>query len=582
MKIWKYQFFEILGTLSEDAMEEEQISSSYSKSILDYAFKATSDILPSNYVEATETHPDRPKWIAATTKETDSLVKRDVFEVMLRSDLPANAKPLKSKWVFDIKVDGRYKARYTLKGCSQRFGIDYDETFSPVVRYSTLRLLCAKSAASDCHLHQMDVDTAFLYGRMDDSDPEVYCELPENYPMPPQFQHLDRKLLCARAKSAVYGLRQASRKFYFTLGDYLTTRLGFIQSASDPCLFYKEVNGKPIWVAVFVDDLIISSPDIDVINAFKRDMKSKFDMKDIGELRQILGMEVIRDWRKGTLTLLQTRYMQEMIAKFGMEAASDRRQHKLPLSPAKIDKLSLSQCPTTQEEREEADRYPYREVVGSLMYLMISTRPDIAFAVNQLSKYMQNWGLLHIKAAKNLLLYIKATTDKGITYRRGALNFQGFVDADWAGNIDNARSTTGYIFYLANGPISWRSKEQKTVALSTAEAEYMALSAATQEALHLRQILPFLQIDISSATVIYEDNDSALKLAQNPVHQERTRHINIRYHFIRENIVSKEIMVERVVSKQNLADLLTKAIDNSVYQHLIDMFLGTREYQHMV
>jgi hypothetical protein len=496
---------------------------------------------------------------------------------MLRSEVPEGHKVLGTKWVYDIKSSGRFKARYTVKGCQQRKGFDFDETFSPVVRYSTLRTLCAIAAGRDYHLHQMDVETAFLYGRLSSEDPPVFFELPENYPIPEEYKDLDPKLLVAQAKSAVYGLKQASRKFYQTFCTHMTERLGFIRSTSDECLFYKQdESGNDIWVAVFVDDLIIASPSEDTIKNFKDDMRKQFSMKDLGESKEVLGITITRDRTKGTITLAQERYILQVLTRFNI-TPTDRRKHSLPMSPHTIDKLSLADCPQTTEDREEADLFPYREVVGSLMYLMVSTRPDIAFAVGQLAKFMSNWGLRHIQAAKDLLLYLNGTTTVGITYGNGPQTLSCFVDANWSYNPDNGRSTTGYVFFLFGGPISWRSKEQETVALSSTEAEYMALSYASQEAIHLRMLLPFMHVDVSMPTIIYEDNQSALYLANNPLHKERTKHINIRYHFVRERIQSFEIVVEKVDTKFNVADLFTKPVDNTTFYRLLDTLLGNKD-----
>ena len=335
--------------------------------IEEFAMKADIDV-PTTYIKATK-GPERHKWIPSIAKETQSLFDRDVFKVIPISTLPEGAQVLKKKWVFDKKADGRYKSRYTIKGCGQREGIDYDEVFAPVVRYSTLRVLCALSAAYDYHLHQMDVDTAFLYGRLGDDDPQVFCELPEDYPIPEEYRHIDRKKLCGLALSAIYGLKQASRTFYLALQLFLLEKLGFTRSDSDPCLYFKEVRGVPIWVAVFVDDLAIASHDLALIKAFKKDMRSEYDMKDLDEMKKILGIEVIRDWEKGTLTLVQTKYMEDMLKKFDVYFNADKpdKKRRLPMNSGKADRLSISHCPTTTEERELADRFPYREVVGSCM-----------------------------------------------------------------------------------------------------------------------------------------------------------------------------------------------------------------------
>ena len=535
--------------------------------ILDFAMLSEDYSTPETYQQAT-TGPESSKWIPSIDDETKSLQDREVFKIVPRATIPANAKVLKAKWVFKRKSDGRYKTRYTVKGCQQRFGFDYDEVLSPVIRYTTLRSLCAISAANNFHLHQMDVDTAFLYGAMEADDPLVFCQLPETIQIPPDLQHIPREQLCGQLQKSLYGLKQASRKWYFTLLQHLHA-IGFIASQSDSCLFHKtDSSGHPIWIAIFVDDIVISSPSMNTIDAFKADMSSRFNMKDMGPLKNVLGMEVNRT--STTLSLTQCLYIKDISTRFGVH--NNRCKHKLPMRPN--TKLSIADCPTTPEEREEADALPYRALIGSLMYLMISTRPDIACSLIQLSRFLQNWGKAHWTAAIDLLIYVNSTPHLGVTYHYGPTKLIGFADANWAGNTDNARSTTGYIFYLANGPISWKSKEQKTVALSSTEAEYMSLTAAAQEALHLRELLPIFSIDVSLPTVIYEDNEGALQLANNPVHHDKTKHINIKHHFIRETVASKQILVLRVVTKDNVSDLLTKPVTNTVYEYLIERFLG--------
>jgi hypothetical protein len=558
---------EAFFTEDDPALDPLLLSPKSIHKILDYALLSEDYMTPETYQQAT-TGPERDKWIPSIDDETKSLQNRGVFKIIPKASIPSDAKVLKAKWVFKKKSDGRYKSRFTAKGCQQRFGFDYDEVFSPVVRYTTLRSLCAISAANKYHLHQMDVDTAFLYGAMEEDDPIVYCQLPENIEIPPELQHIPRDQLCGQLQKSLYGLKQASRKWYFTLLQHLST-LGFIASQSDPCLFHKtDSSGHSIWIAVFVDDLVISSPSIDAVNNFKSDMSARFNMKDMGPLKNVLGMEVNRTTSK--LALTQTAYTKDVATRFGVH--NNRCKHKLPMRPN--TKLTIDDCHTTPEDREEADALPYRALIGSLMYLMICTRPDIACPLIQLARFLQNWGKAHWTAAIDLLIYVQSTPHLGITYHAGPTSLVGFADANWAGNTDNARSTTGYIFYLANGPISWKSKEQKTVALSSTEAEYMSLTAAAQEALHLRDLLPFLLVDTSEPTVIYEDNEGALQLANNPVHHDKTKHINIKHHFIRDTVASKQIHVLRVVTKDNVSDLLTKPVTNTVYEHLIQRFLG--------
>jgi len=459
--------------------------------------------------------------------ENDSLEKTDALTVM---ELPPGVRALGLKWVFKVKEneDGsveRFKARCTILGNLQVEGIDYDETFSPVVRYKTVRAILAIAAAKGYILHNMDVDTAFLYGSMAEEQ-DVFIQVPQGYKVPAELANSGKKL-CAKVNVGIYGLKQAPRLWNKTIHTFMVSK-GFSRTDSDPCLYTKSVDGEEILVAIFVDDLIIAGSNLDIIQEFKDDISKRFNMKDLGELTFILGMSVRRDWEAGTIHLFQSKYIVDVLSRFGMETCTSR---SLPMDPG--CKLTKAMSPKTAEEWEEAEQYPYREVAGSLMYLMVSTRPDIAFAVSCLSKYMNCHGKGHHTAADHLLRYLKGTVDIGLTYGVSKdLVPLGFCDADWGSDVDTRRSTTGFIFYMAGGPVCWKCKSQPTVALSSSESEYMALAMAAQEAVHLILLSSELGVSSDKPLLIWEDNTGAIAIAGNPISHERTKHIDLRHHFI--------------------------------------------------
>ena len=291
-------------------------------------------------------------------------------------------------------------------------------------------------------------------------------------------------------------------------------------------------------------------------------------MKDLGELSYYLGIQIQRDWNKKSITISQTKYIDDVLQRFGM---SDCHSSPIPMDPAV--RLSESMSPQTQAEADEAEQYPYREIVGSLMYLMVSTRPDLAFSVGQLARFMNTHGKEHHLAAKTVLRYIKETRLLGITYGSSDLTVTGYSDADWASNIDTRRSTTGYVYMLAGGCISWRSQLQKTVALSSCEAEYMALTAAAKEAMYFSKLLKDLNINYNS-TLIHEDNQGAIAMAQNPCAHDTAKHIAIKEHFIRDCIDDNVIQLKYISTEEMLADCLTKELSKIKLYNFRDIIMG--------
>lgn len=468
-------------------------------------------------------------------------------------ELPPGRKAVGCKWVFKLKhsCDGtveRFKARLVAKGYTQKYGIDYDETFSPVVRFSSIRCLLAFAVQNDLLIHQMDVETAFLNGKLDE---EIYMQQPEGYVKPGE-EHLVCKL-----EKSLYGLKQSSRCWNKVLRECIE-KIGFIQASADPCVFIRK-NALTI-IGVHVDDLMILARNITEMRSVKDSLKLQFKMKDMGELHYYVGVCIVQDVKNKQVFLHQGHYVEKMLEKFGQtEAKPVSTPADLNVKLQKEDGFS-----------RPVDVTSYQSIVGSLLYAAIATRPDIAQAVGVVSKFCANPTQTHLTATKRVLRYLKATAYLGLSYKKSADgNLIGYSDADWAGDMDDRHSTSGNVFSLACGAVSWLSKKQATVALSTAEAEYVALSTATQEAIWLRRLLADMGEPPEGPTEIYEDNQGAISMAKNPVGHARTKHIDIRYHFVRERVQDGAITLKYIGTDEMVADILTKPLPKHRFEKLV-------------
>ena len=498
---------------------------------------------PKSYSEAMN-HPHRNSWKSAMADEMKSLKVNDVWDLVPR---PAGRKVIGSKWVFKVKVaaDGsvtRHKARLVAQGYSQKPGLDYDETFSPVVRSETVRTIFALCAQKGLLLHQMDVATAFLNGKLEE---EVYMEQPHGY--------CENKDLVCKLKRSLYGLKQSPRCWNVVLDKHLKS-IGFNQHKEDPCL-YTATGGETVIVAVYVDDLLIAAENENCLDKVKKKIAQGFNMKDLGELQSFLGIQVKQN--EDGVFINQPGYTVKVLEKFGMKECN-------PVATP----VNVSQKLKKDDGDEIVSQSLYQSAVGSLLYLSGWTRPDIAFAVHNVAKFASHPTKQHWIAVKHIFRYIRGTMDHGILYKRGDRALVGYSDASWASDANDRKSVSGYIFTLAGAPISWRSKKQTTVALSTAEAEYIALSAAAQEAVWLQNLMLGLGLKISP-TVINEDNQSAIAIAKNPQFHGRTKHVDIKYHFVRELVNKGTILVKYCATGDMLADLLTKGLAAPQHKKLI-------------
>ena len=460
--------------------------------------------------------------------------------------LPPGRTLVTGKLVFKKKParDGkpeRYKVRGCARGFSQTYGTDYNEIFAPVVKYKTLRLACGIAVRNDMHMHKMDVKTAFLHGNLEE---EIYMK-----PLPGSTPPLGKEGCVWKLQKALYGLKQSPRCWNTLLHEYLISE-GFTRLISDYGT-YRRGRGKNLTlITVYVDDLLIMNRNLQVVNHIKANLASRFEMVDFGEATSILGITIIRDRAKGTLSLHQGEYIDKMLATFEQVTAPSR---VTPLEPG------VKHHKGTDEDPPGDPRY--RELIGSLMHVMVCTRPDIAAAVGVLSRYLDQPTHTHWEAALRVLHYLKGTRSECLQYSRDATDdLFGFCDSDWAGDEDDNRSTTGWVFVWCGAAVSWQSKKQKSCAQSSCEAEYYAAGMASFEVSWFWNILSELHMRPSRPIILWSDSKSAINLSANPVFHERSKHIKNKWHHIREMLYEGLLQVEKIHTDDNVADALTKAV----------------------
>lgn len=489
---------------------------------------------PNTVVEALS-QPDRELWKQAIMQELRSFEDNDAWEIV---DIPESGTIVQCKWVFKKKFDNenkvKYRARLVAKGFAQQPGIDFDETFAPVVRHSTLRLLFALSVKLDLDIIHLDVPTAFLNGLLDE---EVYMMPPES------FEISNNKVL--KLKKAIYGLRQSSRNWYRRVEDCLLS-LDYKKSNLEQCLFMKIKNNYKTFIALYVDDFFVFSNDENEVNYLNDKLSFEFKVKNLGKVKQCLGMRVNVDKQKGMITLDQEQYVDCLLNKFQMIDCKD-------VSTPIETKLTI-------EKGSNCDKsIPFQQLIGSLMYLAVLTRPDIAFSVSYLSQFNNCYNDTHWQYAKRILRYLHKTKSYGLCFVKDSTELEGFVDSDWGSSSFDRKSYSGFCFKLSSSVISWKSQKQKTVALSSTEAEYVAISEACKEAIYLRNLVFELTNELHCLT-LFNDNQSAQKLCLSHNLHEKSKHIDVRHHFVKEAVDNGWIRTQYLSTSEMPADILTKGL----------------------
>ena len=514
---------------------------------------------PTTYQEAMS-DPDSEKWLDAMKSEMQSMYDNQVWTLI---DAPEGIKTIGCKWVFKRKtdMDGKlhtYKARLVAKGFKQTHGIDYDETFSPVAMLKSIRILIAIVAYYDYEIWQMDVKTAFLNGNLLE---DVYMTQPEGF-----VQSKDSNKVCKLQRS-IYGLKQASRSWNLRF-DESVKEFGFIKNEDEPCVYKKSSGSIIVFLVLYVDDILLIGNDVPTLQKVKSWLGKCFSMKDLGEAAYILGIKIYRDRSRRLIGLSQSAYIDKVLKRFSMQ---DSKRGFLPMSHGIT--LGKTQCPNTKDERERMSKIPYASAIGSIIYVILWTRPNVSYALSITSTYQSDPSESHWTAVKNILKYLRRTKDMFLIYGglEDDLIISGYIDASFQTDKDDFRSQSGYVFCLNGGAVSWKSSKQATVADSTTEAEYIAASDAAKEAVWIKKFISDLGVvpSIINPVDVYCDNNGAIAQAKEPRSHQRSKHILRRYHLIREIIDRGDVKICKVSTDDNVADPLTKSLPQAKHDHHI-------------
>ena len=475
--------------------------------------------------------------------------------------LPPGREPIGCRWLFKRKDNGRYKARLVAKGYSQKPGLDYTDTFAPVAKFNSLRSLLALVCENDWELEGMDVKTAFFYSELEET---VFMEIPEGLHTDIAAQNKDtaQRVVCRLTKS-IYGLKQSPRTWYGKINKFFIDH-GFQRSEHDHNVYIHTI--FKLILLLYVDDLVITSPTMHDVSWIQTLLHEEFEMTDLGPLTSFLGMEIRRTRPNRTLHLSQTQYITTILERHGMSASA-------PVStPADPHIRLLKSPPEVQAESINCQRY--QSAVGSLMYAMIGTRPDLAFAVSAVSQHSTNPGPTHWTAVRRIFRYLSGTKTFGLQF--GAGYCEGYTDADWGAGEDR-KSIGGYAFIINGAAVSWMSKKQGSIAQSSTEAEYMALTHRVKESLWLGELLK----DLGALQHQHEirhiqcDNQGAMALTKNPEYHARTKHIDIQFHFIRQHVDSGTIKLIYCPTHEMTADIFTKPLPRpQFHKHVLGLGMG--------
>ncbi|CAM9284251.1 unnamed protein product, partial [Sphacelaria rigidula] len=452
-----------------------------------------------------------------------------------------------TRWVFKVKADGRFKARLVVQGWAQRHGLDCGSTFAPVCRLESQRLLLAIATAKNWPILALDIQTAFLNGKLQET---VFCK------QAPGFEILDPttgKPHVMKLKRAIYGLRQSPNVWNSTIDTKLRT-LGFNPTVSDPCVYTKGSHGGYIMLTLFVDDILMTGPSINLLHQVQDLLKTSFSISELGLVSLILGMEVIRDEARGSLKLSQHKYVKSLLLKFGMESSNPVHTPGIP--------GQLTEDTPEDNFLEQSEKTRYQAMVGSLIFLAQSTRFDIAFSVSQVARHMSKPNIHHLAAVKRVFRYLKGKPDLPLIYSTSDknLNLIGYCDASYgtSGIEGRLRSTTGTMFFLAGGPINFSSSLQRITATSTTEAELIALSKCGKFGTYLFNLVKELGWSSMEPATIYSDSQGALPLSSNANYSSSSKHLAIRFYNLKDMIRAGQLKINHVRSGHQLADILTK------------------------
>ena len=526
----------------------------------------TSADVPTTFDEAWN-HPDpteRKLWREAIRKEFRDMIRRGVWRHHSKSKVAADRRIIGCKWIFRIKNDGRHRARLCAIGYTQVAGVDYQDNFAPVVNDVAFRIAIIMMLVNGWDADIVDIETAFLYG---DLEEEIYMKVPEGY-----ADHLKTEFdddTCLLLVQTMYGLVQAARQYYKKIIEVMVTKLGFEKCMADPCLLRRENEAGTLIVCVYVDDILCIG-DRSAIDSIKIELAKYFSVKDEGRMEEYVGCSVIRN-NIGNVILHQPYLLKSIEREFGEELKSVRAAATPAATGDAVERMTDEEKKKGGLPKERQTRY--RSAVGMMLYLVKFSRPDIANSVRELTKAMDCANETHYKAMTRVLKYVMTTRDLGLKYDSGTIvNFKGvwkivaYCDSDFAGDKNIRTSVTGFCIYIGDNLISWKARAQKSVTLSSTEAEYVAVSEVCAEIIFIKYLLEFVGVNVKYPITVMCDNVGAIFLSNNAKNSNRTKHVDIRAHFVRQYVEDGIIKVNFVRSADNEADTFTKNVSGKIFR----------------
>ena len=543
-------------------------------------------------------HEEAIAWRAAIESELSTLTSMGVWRLAV---LPEDTRTVKSKWVLRKKLKAdksldKFRARLVARGFSQTHGVDYFETYAPTVQMVAVRILLSLAAVFDWEMEQVDIKSAYLHAPLTE---DVYMEIPSGMSVEGFLGLLAREApmgevaalaeiesvlqeakkagkagkrnarLVVKLMMALYGLKQSARAWNNRIVGFLSG-LGFVQLSSEMSVFVRGAGATFVAICLHVDDQNILSPSLPLILELKAQLQSEFGISDEGPTRYFLGLEIERNRTARTLKVHQETFCKTVLERFSM---SDCVPAATPLADDSVQ-LNRGQGPTTAEGVRDMEQYPYRALVGSVMYLMVATRPDLAYAIGRLGSFLCNPGLVHWEAALRVLRYLRGSTSRGITFHAGASVLPyGYCDASYAEDILDRRSCGGHVFMAAGGPICWKAQKHSSVSRSTTEAEYVECSDSAAESVYLRALYTELGVPwgLELPVVIFSDSQGALALVESPVQRHRTKHIAVHFHYVRELVAQGHVYFEHVGTAEQAADIFTKPLARPAFEHCLGL-----------
>ncbi|KAM9916699.1 hypothetical protein OXX59_009809, partial [Metschnikowia pulcherrima] len=503
--------------------------------------------VPNSYTEAKRS-PEWDKWKKACEAEIAAHIRNGTFKPVRKT---ADIKPIGCRWVFAIKDDERYKARLVARGYTQVEGIDYAETFSPVIKQDSIRLIFAIAAKLKMSIHHIDVSTAFLYGTLEE---DIYMIQPPGFKFTPDGRKDDGEYVLKLQKS-LYGLKQSPLVWNETLNEEFLKQ-GFKRAINEPCIYYKGEGKNALLVGVYVDDMLIVGANQKQIDKVKKDLSNRFEMKDLGPVKKFLGINVLhgKDFR----VLHLSDYIDSILRDYGMLNCNGVN---IPIPPKDLDANS-------EDDNEPCDQKEYRSIIGKLLYAANCVRFDINYVVSRLSRYLSDPREKHMRAAKRVIRYLSKTRTYGIVCQSNSQKeLTCFCDANFASESDaDCRSTTGSFITYADIPVSWKSKLQTMVAVSTLNSELVSLFYTTCEAVWLQNLLA--ELGLSNNCYILCDNQGAIKTIKNGSLLQGSKHIRVKAHFVKQNVELRNMSLSYISTKDNIADIFTKALPFATFDHL--------------